>query len=89
MGKIHKLADFRRRWGRVARAIKERDSYRCRSCKKPGKLEVHHIIPIEKGGPLFAPDNLLTLCRNCHIELHRGPRRPPTSWEIFRDEIRS
>ena len=60
----------RRQWARVRRAVFIRDGYRCRACGAPGKLECHHVIPLEKGGAPLAESNLLTLCRGCHIAEH-------------------
>lgn len=41
----------------------------CEMCKKGGKLapaeEVHHIIPLSKGGT-HAASNLMSLCTSCH-----------------------
>ncbi len=40
-------------------------------------FEVHHILPISEGGDEFDPDNLMTLCYDCHKEKHSisGKRR--------------
>ena len=52
--------------------VLNRDKYACQHCKtKQGTLEVHHIIFRSNGGS-DEPDNLITLCRNCHRELHLG-----------------
>lgn len=52
--------------------ILNRDSYTCQKCKATkGKLHVHHIIYKSKGGT-DAPNNLVTLCENCHENLHVG-----------------
>ena len=52
--------------------VLNRDKYTCQHCKtKQGTLEVHHIIFRSNGGS-DEPDNLITLCRNCHRELHLG-----------------
>ena len=40
-------------------------------CKRPGRLEVDHVKPIDRGGDPLAADNLQTLCRDCHIEKTR------------------
>ena len=52
--------------------VLNRDKYTCQYCKtKQGTLEVHHIIFRSNGGS-DEPDNLITLCRHCHRELHAG-----------------
>jgi len=35
-------------------------------------LEVHHIVPLAKGGAEFELSNLTTLCRDCHAKVGRG-----------------
>ena len=52
--------------------ILHRDNYACKSsqkCKHNKKLQVHHIIPKSQGGS-DAPDNLITLCVDCHVAVH-------------------
>ena len=52
--------------------VLNRDKYTCQHCKtKKGTLEVHHIVFRSNGGS-DEPDNLITLCRHCHKELHLG-----------------
>ena len=35
-------------------------------------LEVHHILPLGRGGP-DTPGNVIALCPNCHRQRHHGP----------------
>ena len=54
--------------------ILSRDNYKCQSKQKvkhSEKLHVHHIIFRSKGGT-DTPDNLITLCEDCHKNLHAG-----------------
>lgn len=55
--------------------IRFRDGFKCRHCHRKGgpnvRLEVHHIIRRCDGGT-NRPDNLVTLCHECHSALHRG-----------------
>ena len=56
-----------------------RDKGICQNCKKdllnsetPGissRVEFHHVIPVLKGGD-HSVSNLITLCHDCHMELH-------------------
>ncbi len=50
-----------------------RDNNRCRVCESEHQLVVHHIDGTNNRDKMNAnnhPDNLLTLCRKCHKELH-------------------
>ena len=50
-----------------------RDGHKCQCCKgksKDSKLRVHHIESRKTGGD--APNNLITLCSECHKKYHRG-----------------
>ena len=66
--------------------IMRRDNYTCQRCgtfhawinkngipcpTNDGELDVHHIIPVSEGGD-DNPDNLITLCRDCHKEVHKS-----------------
>lgn len=54
--------------------ILSRDNYTCQYCKgksKNSKLEIHHIIFRSKGGS-DEKENLITLCKTCHDDLHKG-----------------
>ena len=72
-------------WENLKAYAKYRDGYKCRACgksKKDGKkLEVHHIIRKADGGT-DVPENVVTLCEDCHKAHHKGEkklkfRRPP------------
>ena len=55
-----------------------RDGHKCRCCKgksKDSKLQVHHIESRKTGGD--APNNLITLCSECHAKYHRGELELP------------
>ena len=53
-----------------------RDGYACQCCgvhsdkNKEVKLHVHHLESRKVGGN--APDNLITLCDNCHEKIHKS-----------------
>ena len=52
--------------------ILDRDDYTCQHCKtKKGKLHVHHIVWRSNSGT-NSPENLATLCEQCHDDLHKG-----------------
>jgi N6-L-threonylcarbamoyladenine synthase len=55
-----------------------RDGHKCQCCKgksKDVKLRVHHIESRKTGGD--APNNLITLCSECHAKYHRGEIKLP------------
>ena len=67
-------------WKRQRRRARKRDSYTCQGCgvteQEWGyKLDVHHIVPYDLfDNPKEASrlDNLVTLCRQCHVKRHNG-----------------
>lgn len=59
----------------IRQYVLKRDNYACRICGcKEAKFHVHHIETRKTGGN--APDNLITLCENCHEKLHKGAINP-------------
>lgn len=65
----------RRLWAAIRRRVIERDGYRCTRCGAAGVLEVHHKVALEDGGGAYDEDNLATLCRGCHMSVHRPVSR--------------
>ena len=73
-------------WENLKAYAKYRDGYKCRACGKSKfkdgvRLEVHHIIRKADGGT-DVPENVVTLCEDCHKTHHRGEKklklkRPP------------
>jgi ribosomal protein L37AE/L43A len=55
---------------KIKKIVLERDRYRCVECEKTSDLQVHHIIPVSKGGKDI-PENLKTFCKRCHKKYHR------------------
>lgn len=62
-------------WKELVRIVRARDGCNCRKCGKAKwgiNLHLHHIKPWATYPDLrFDPDNIITLCRDCHIEAHR------------------
>lgn len=56
-------------WNRLREKILDRDDHRCVNCDGVNSLEVHHIVPLSKGGSNVA-SNLCTLCNDCHNKAH-------------------
>jgi hypothetical protein len=57
-------------WKRLEARIIRRDGRQCKYCGKRERLTVHHILPRAHGGS-NGPDNLMTLCTDCHNEAER------------------
>ncbi len=56
---------------RVQRAGRERDLNTCQICGSRDKVEGHHIIDHQFAGAANV-DNIISLCHNCHIDVHKG-----------------
>jgi len=52
--------------------IRMRDENRCAKCGRGGSLHVHHRIRRSQGGQ-DTPENLITLCQECHRWAHTNP----------------
>ncbi len=72
-GRVIKIAklDYTDNWTYLSREVKSRDGNRCSLCGSTDRLEVHHIIPLSKGGS-NSKRNLITLCYSCHNVKHRN-----------------
>ncbi len=55
----------------VQKKGKARDLYTCQICGFHDHVEGHHILDYQFGGAASV-DNIVTLCRKCHKEVHRG-----------------
>ncbi len=53
----------------LRRSIRERDKYICQICGKEPSLDCHHIDYDKKN---CNPDNLITLCRSCHVKTNQN-----------------
>lgn len=54
--------------------VLDRDDHKCVQCGRNNSLVVHHKDGTGRGlkdGHNNHPDNLITLCRSCHINIHR------------------
>lgn len=63
---------------RVRALVFARDGYRCVICGCEGSsgnpLQRHHIVFRENGGK-NSSTNLQTVCKRCHVEIHRQEKR--------------
>lgn len=73
---------FKATWYEVRKRVLQRDGYRCRGTRllngfpvrcshthETHTLEVHHILPLSRGGKTIDA-NLITLCTHCHDARH-------------------
>lgn len=50
--------------------VYKRDGYRCALCDDTRTIQIHHVVPRGKGGPMENEMNLITLCPKCHCLVH-------------------
>jgi len=56
------------RWSALAASVRARNPI-CERCKERFSEEVHHSVPLHKGGSLYDPRNLVALCKQCHHDI--------------------
>lgn len=56
-------------WKELRRVVIRRDGGKCRECGRAEFLQVHHVMPISRGGS-HHPSNLITFCEKCHAHEH-------------------
>ena len=60
------------------RQVLRRDAWRCQLCGSMQHLQVHHLkFRSHSGGD--EEQNLITLCAECHEQMHRKTRRTKAS----------
>ncbi len=60
-------------WRHIRRVILERDCYTCQNCESHRGLSVHHVEPW-RFSHNNNTENLITLCRRCHLLTDRALR---------------
>ena len=81
MSRFHHRPQHKRGWTAIrARAIRAAGR-RCSRCRRPGRLEVHHIRPLSHGGDNRSP--VAVLCRDCHLAQHHKPDPDREAWGRF------
>ena len=69
-----------KKWQRIRALVWARDKGLCQRCREQGILKagdtVHHIVEltpenINDESVSLNPDNLMTLCRDCHAAVHK------------------
>ena len=59
------------RWKALRQRALKRAEGICEECYSLGEVQVHHRTPVSLGGAIWDLDNLIVLCRSCHLEAHR------------------
>jgi 5-methylcytosine-specific restriction endonuclease McrA len=54
--------------------VLKRDGFACVRCGGGERLQVHHVDAAEDGGPT-TPENLATVCSECHVTIEAEKRR--------------
>jgi len=70
------------KWKKLRITILDRDGWQCAICNRPAHT-VDHIIPRVKGGDMWAPDNLQSMCKSCNsakVVVFLASRRPPPAF---------
>jgi len=76
--------------------VLERDDNRCQRCdisvaagdENGVGFQLHHIVPFSAGGPNH-PDNLVTLCNDCHTLAHQQMKTLVDDHAELLDELRA
>ena len=71
-------------WDRIRARALRRAGRRCSKCGRPGRLEVHHPIPLSDGGT--HAQALAVVCRDCHFAEHRKSDPAREAWAQFLQE---
>lgn len=50
------------------RKVRKRDNYCCAICGRKERMDVHHIDYVKEHTTVL---NCISLCRSCHLQLHR------------------
>ena len=88
-GSGHYAALDRKQWAAARKAALARAGHRSELSGLASALEIHHRVPLDRGGDPYWLDNLMVLTRGEHIELHRAERSDPAreAWRELVAEI--
>lgn len=77
-------------WKMTREYILKRDNYLCVKCGSPAE-EVHHIIHLNPNNIgdvkiTMNPDNLMSLCKDCHFKEHYKDKAEGHRMDKFKDD---
>src|SRR4051812_39820826 len=72
-------------WKSLSRACRERDGHQCVWCGSTETLDVHHITYERFGNE--RPEDLVTICRDCHKTRHAIHPIRDKDWTRIREEV--
>ena len=73
--------NYGKSWYTLVKEVLERDDHKCRhvengrTCLSNKDLQVHHILPLSRGGK-SEKSNLITLCEKHHTNRHPHMAKP-------------
>ena len=76
--------EHKRGWSRIRQRAIAKAGRRCTRCGLPGRLEVHHPLPLSAGGT--HDQALEVVCRDCHLARHHLPDPARLAWARFLQE---
>ena len=80
-------SNYSKGWASLSKKTKERDHWECQRCGSRGGqkgdsiLHAHHILPKSKGGE-DRLENLITVCHDCHEQIHGHPIPVPDATNL-------
>ncbi|WP_394338975.1 HNH endonuclease [Halorubrum sp. CSM-61] len=90
------IAESRSLGKSTRQTVLDRDDNRCQRCnikvaagsENGAGFQLHHIVPFSAGGPNH-PDNLVTLCNDCHTLAHQQMKNLVEEHTELLDELRT
>ena len=69
---MFRLFEYPENWDEIRKGVYRKDNYSCQRCGiRNVRLHAHHLIPLSEGGS-DEIENLVSLCENCHKDMHFG-----------------
>jgi hypothetical protein len=67
---MFRFFDYPQNWDEIRKIVYKIDHWTCQRCgARNVELHAHHLIPISEGGSNEI-GNLITLCKDCHTDMH-------------------